>query len=116
MENRVVVERPHRSNYPEPVRFRRGDAVRLGDRDPDFPGWIRATDPAGRTGWAPEALLDRQGTREAIAIADYDATELNVSPGEKLTVRRELAGWYWVYNEQGDLGWVPVASTRPIGK
>ncbi len=116
MENRVIVERAHRSNYPEPVRLRRGDAVRLGDRDPDFPGWIRATDPEGRTGWAPEALLDRQGTHEAIAVADYDATELNVSPGERLTVRQELAGWYWVCNDQGDLGWVPVASTRPVGK
>ncbi len=116
MKNRVIVERAHRSNYPDPVRFRRGDSVRLGDRDPDFPGWIRATDAEGRTGWAPEALLDRQETHEAIAVADYDATELNVSPGEQLTVRRELAGWYWVCNEQGDLGWVPVASTRPIGK
>lgn len=116
MENCVIVERPHRSNYPEPVRFRRGDTVRLGDSDPDFPGWIRAMDPEGRTGWAPEALLDRRGTREAIAVADYDGTELNVSRGEHLTVRRELAGWYWVCNEQGDLGWVPVDSTRPMSK
>ena len=73
MEKRVIVERPHRSNYPEPVRFRRGDAVRLGDSDPDFPGWIRATDHEGRTGWAPKALLHLHGTQEAVAAADYDA-------------------------------------------
>ncbi len=114
MEKRVIVERPHRSNYPEPVRFRRGDAVRLGDSDPDFPGWIRATDHEGRTGWAPKALLHLHGTQEAVAAADYDGTELNVSPGEQLTVSRELAGWYWACNEQGDLGWVPVDATRPV--
>ena len=114
MEKRVIVERPHRSNYPEPVRFRRGVAVRLGDSDPDFPGWIRATDHDGRTGWAPKALLHLHGTQEAVAAADYDGTELNVSPGEQLTVRRELAGWYWACNEQGDFGWVPVDATRPV--
>jgi SH3-like domain-containing protein len=114
MVNRVIVARAHRSNYPEPVRFRRGDAVGLGETDPEFPGWIRITDPRGRVGWAPEVSLDRQGPHEAIATADYDGTELDVSPGDQLTVERELAGWYWVCNDKGELGWVPIDSTRPL--
>jgi len=108
----VVVVRPHVSKYPDPVRFRRGDRITVGDRDPEFPGWIRVTDPCGRSGWAPEVLLDGVFGFEAEAIEDYDATELNVVPGERLVVHRELAGWFWVCNEDGTLGWVPADSIR----
>ncbi len=108
----VVVIRAHVSNYPDPVRFRRGDTVTLGARDPDFPGWIRVADRRGRSGWAPEALLDSVAGSEGRAIEDYDATELNVSPGDRLNVHRELSGWLWVCNEIGEFGWVPVTSTR----
>ncbi len=92
--------------------FRRGDTVILGSRDPEFPGWIRVADRSGRSGWAPEALLDNVDGPHGTAIEDYDATELNVSPGDLLTVHRELAGWFWVCNESGACGWVPVSTTE----
>jgi SH3-like domain-containing protein len=112
MNRHAVVVRAHRSRYPDPVRFRRGDRVRIGRRDRDFPGWIRVTDPGGRRGWAPEALLDGIGGAEAAATEDYIATEMDVSPGERLIVRRELAGWFWVSDAEGNHGWVPADSIR----
>ena len=110
----VVVVRPHRTNYPDPVRFGKGQTLRLGEVDPDFPGWIRVVDPEGRSGWAPEAILRKLSERQAVAEEDYCARELDVSPQERLTVHRELAGWIWVGNEEGELGWVPADATRPL--
>jgi hypothetical protein len=45
---------------------------------------------------------------EAIALADYSAYELDVAPGETLTVYRELNQWYWCSNQAGVHGWVPA--------
>lgn len=110
-QSRVVIA-THRSIYPDAVRVRRGEKVEVGGADPEFPGWIRITDPAGRSGWAPELILERSGRSEAVVTEDYDATELDVSPGDRLTVHRELAGWYWVSDEAGESGWVPVDVTQ----
>lgn len=110
-QSRVVIA-VHRTSYPDPVRVRRGEMVHLGDTDPDFPGWIRVTDAAGRSGWAPESILEPAGAAEAVVTEDYDASELDVSPGDRLTVYRELAGWYWVSDEAGKFGWVPVEVTQ----
>jgi len=108
MRQSTIVIAAHHSNYPDPVRVLRGQKVGVGDSDPEFPGWIRIIDPTGRSGWAPESILERSGGSEAVATEDYDATELDVAPGDRLTVHRELAGWYWVSNEAGAFGWVPV--------
>jgi len=112
MIRHAIVVRAHLSRYPDPVRFRKGERVAVGTRDPDFPGWIRVTDPEGRRGWAPEALLDGIDGTEAVATGEYIATEMNVSPGQRLVVRRELAGWFWVSDDKGKQGWVPADSIR----
>ena len=111
MYKKTTAARPYLSKYPDPVRFRRGDRIVLGHRDAEFPGWIRVTDPRGRSGWAPESILDSVGGADAEAIEDYEATELDVSPGDRLTVHKQVAGWLWVCNEHGEQGWVPVSVT-----
>ena len=114
MNKRVVVVRPHGSNYPDPVRLGKGERLSLGESDPDFPGWIRVMDTEGRSGWAPEEILERIGANQARVLEDYDATELDVFPGDQLTVCRELAVWLWVCNDKGELGWVPAAATESV--
>jgi hypothetical protein len=39
---------------------------------------------------------------------DYDATELSVEVGEKLTMGEEESGWAWCTNREGRRGWVPL--------
>lgn len=114
MNKRVVVVSHHVSNYPDPVRLGKGERLSVGKGDPDFPGWIRVMDREGRSGWAPEEILERVGENRARVLEDYDATELDVSPGDQLTVCRELAGWLWVCNDKGELGWVPAVATRSV--
>jgi hypothetical protein len=105
-----LVAARYASRYPDPVRFRYGDRVTLGEGDPAFPGWVRVTDTGGRTGWAPESALERRDESSAIATEDYDATELDVGVGDAVAIHRELAGWYRVSTPDGRRGWIPASA------
>lgn len=106
------VVRAHASRYPDPVRVRYGDRVRVAGADTEFPGWVRVTDPGGRTGWAPDSILDRLDGSTARVTEDYAAVELTVSGGEDVRVHRELAGWLWVSTRDGREGWIPANAVR----
>ncbi|MDH5633336.1 MAG: SH3 domain-containing protein [Gammaproteobacteria bacterium] len=111
---KVIVTRAHRSSYPEPVSFAEGDRIRVGREDTEFPGWVWITDSTDREGWAPLDYLQINNTDgEAIALANYDATELNTVEGEELHVHQELNQWYRAENARGGCGWVPVNTTVP---
>jgi uncharacterized membrane protein len=105
-----LVAARYASRYPDPVRFRYGDRVTLGEGDPAFPGWVGVTDTGGRTGWAPESALERRDESSAIATEDYDATELDVGVGDAVAIHRELAGWYRVSTPDGRRGWIPASA------
>jgi len=105
MQVRVTSE--HKTNYPNPIRFERGERVRLGRRDTQYSGWIRVTTADGNEGWAPEQFVDRESGKDGIANRTYSARELDTKVGQPLTVHAEINEWYWVETEDGDLGWVP---------
>lgn len=112
---RVLI--PHRSTYPDPIRLRPGDELLVADPaeapHSEWSGWLWCTDPSGRRGWVPEQFLRLDGSR-ATACCDYDATELTVAAGEALVPGREVNGWTWCTNRQGDSGWVPSANLSPL--
>ncbi|MCP4196904.1 MAG: hypothetical protein GY762_07105 [Proteobacteria bacterium] len=103
----VKVRKPHRSNYPNPIKFQRGERVRIGQADTKYGGWIWTTVGSGNSGWAPLQLLELEGN-EAVALSDYDARELNTEPGQILSVLNELNNWYQVRTADGTIGWIPV--------
>lgn len=109
MSNTTVLK-AHRSNYPDPVVFENGDRLKLGDRDTEYPGWVRATDTHGVTGWAPLGYMKliEEGA-EAVAVQGYSARELDVDPGERLCVEYEHCQWCWVSHATKGAGWVPKA-------
>ena len=80
----------------------------------ETPGWTWrwCRDGQGREGWAPESLLAVAGDMATLR-EDYDARELTVAVGERLTVERELAGWALCRTEDGARGWVPLACLTP---
>ena len=106
---KVTVIEEHKSLFPNPIRLRKGEAVKVEKRDSQFAGWIWTITNDGHSGWAPEPLLEISGAR-AKAKEDYYAHELSTEIGEELTVYRELNEWYWVSNSAGEYGWVPVRS------
>jgi len=106
---KVSVIEEHKSSFPNPIRLKKGEVVKVEKRVSEFVGWIWTITNDGNSGWAPEPLLDISGAG-AKAKEDYNAHELSTEIGEELTVYRELNEWYWVSNSVGGYGWVPVKS------
>ena len=78
-----------------------------------YDGWIWTTLASGNSGWALEELLSMSGLT-AVALADYDATELTTEVGERARVIFEMLHWAWVKNSAGREGWVPMKSLRRV--
>ncbi|KAA3635891.1 MAG: hypothetical protein DWP97_03825, partial [Calditrichaeota bacterium] len=57
-------------------------------------------------GWVPERYLDVNGS-VGILNRDYDATELDINPGDLLELILEESGWLLCIGEDGQKGWVP---------
>ncbi|ADZ90805.1 SH3 domain-containing protein [Marinomonas mediterranea] len=102
----------HISNYPNPIEFQPGDKLILGELDAEFEGWIRVETEDKNRGWAPVQYIEPT-SRGLIGYAkcDYNACELNIDRGDVLVVLKELNQWYYVQNEEGRFGWVPVQCT-----
>ena len=102
------------SSAPDPVRFHAGEVVGVGRHDQQWTSYVWGTDQAGRAGWVPEAYLEMTGPREAVALRDYDATELTVGHGEHLDVLDEAGGWLLCRTDAGIVGWVPADHTQAL--
>lgn len=110
---KVVVIEEHSSNYPNPIAFRQGDKLMLGELDTEFEGWIRAKTIDGNEGWAPIQYIDfKYGESNGLAKYNYNAFELNTSLNEYLTILKELNSWYLASNINGEIGWIPVQTVQ----
>jgi hypothetical protein len=95
-----------KASYPYALRLRTGDSVSVLSRESKWPGWLWCAKWNAGEAWVPEALLDISGDT-AVALGDYDSTELDVSMGEALLVGRRQSGWVWCRNGRGCEGWLP---------
>lgn len=108
---RAYIIKDHQATYPDPLAVQAGDELVVGQQDTDWPAFVWCTNQAGKSGWIPEKHLDRQGQR-AIARRDYSTAELTVKTGEQVNITSEDSGWYWVTNQAGHSGWVPVENVN----
>ena len=104
----------HEASYPDPIRVRAGDPVRLSGAAEIWDGhrWLWAAAADGREGWMPDDLVETAGG-EAVAAADYSALELSCVPGERLACLAERHGWALCRNAAGGEGWVPARNLAP---
>jgi hypothetical protein len=112
----VTVSQAHKTSYQAPLELSAGAQVLCMERVSEWPGWIwcRSEEASGSQGalegWIPEAFLARRGTTGTLT-RDYSAYELTAQTGEVLEVLEEESGWYWCRNQDGKLGWIPIANT-----
>lgn len=104
---RARVLQAHRAPDRPAIRVAAGDAVALGERDVEWPGFIWTTLASGLGGWVPADVFDTQ-QGPATATAEYDTRELDADVGEVLHLHREMAEWWWAENARGDCGWIPA--------
>lgn len=111
---KAIVIKDYETNYPESLSFTRGVKINCGKKfndDPDWKDWIWCTSERGVAAWVPEQIIQKNGDT-AIIIEDYDAKELNITKGEKLTIIKKLNGFAFVENEYGLQGWVPLKNLK----
>jgi hypothetical protein len=93
---RVISE--YQSPYSEPLVISAGEELAIDEKESEWSGWIWCTN---------QKYVERKGDI-AIALCDYEATELSVSVGEELVMGKEESGWIWCTNQKGQSGWVPA--------
>lgn len=107
----ALVTAAYEAAYPDPLIARAGDTLRVAREDDEFPGWLWCVAANGDAGWVPEEYLDRDGAAAQLR-RDYDATELTVRAGERLTLLEAVNGWWWAVRADGARGWVPARNVR----
>ena len=103
----------YRSPFPTPLIAKQGAVLNLSMRSDEQPGWVYGTDAEGREGWIPREWIKIDGNRGTLR-RDYNATELNFEPGDRLEVTLVLDGWYLARNAEGETGWVPARLMKLI--
>jgi hypothetical protein len=101
------------SPYTDPVSFRKGEKVSIGEKYTEWPGWIWCTKDSGETRWVPKNYLEIHGKKGKL-LRDYNSKELAVKVGEEFYVQEEEADWFWLENESGKNGWVPIKNVKLI--
>lgn len=103
----------YNSPYTEPCIFEKGEIVSVGEKDSEWSGWIWCTKDSGESRWVPENYLEIDGNNGKI-LQNYNSKELAVKVGEVFLIQREEAEWFWVENEIGKSGWVPIKNLKLI--
>lgn len=110
-----------RPSDEHPIAFDVGTPLTVVRDDDEWPDFHWCMTPEGSEGWvlrsafelAHDASLDALPAR-AVAIADYDARELALTPGERLLVGDDQGGWRWCYSSKGEAGWVRKADLAQV--
>ncbi|MCI0655814.1 MAG: hypothetical protein L0170_01940 [Acidobacteria bacterium] len=103
----ATVLEDHSPQYTNPISARAGDSVIAERQDTEYPGWWWCRAQDGKEGWVPESFLEMRGGLGTL-LRDYDAHELHVRSGDRLTIHEEIAGWARVTDAEGCTGWVPT--------
>ncbi len=105
------------SDYEEkdnqPIRLSVGDQIKIGHADHAWPGWVWATDPAGKSGYIPEEIVRPLGLDLYQVLENFDPVVLTIHKGDVLESLRQIHGWHWCRNERGAEGWVAGYLLRP---
>jgi len=107
VQTKCRVTSAYQSPYSDPLVIRAGEELAIGEKESEWSGWVWCTNQSGKSRWVPEKYVQRRGDT-ALALRDYEATELTVSVGEELTMGEEESGWIWCTNQKGQSGWVPA--------
>ncbi|MGL6428630.1 SH3 domain-containing protein [Aeromonas hydrophila] len=116
---KYIVTKPHRSEYPNPIQFNKGDAIVVGEKYEGPEGWedwFFCTTPGQAGGWVPKQVIERHADGTGRALEDYSARELDVDASETLVGSRTLNGWVWCQRlASPEAGWVPLENLHAAG-
>lgn len=117
-DKRYRVVRPHESEFPCPITFRKGAPLVVGEEyvgSEGWDNWFLCGTPGQESGWVPGQIIERLDGTVGRALEDYTARELDADKGEVLNGTRELNGWLWCEKTcRSASGWVPLENLEEI--
>lgn len=104
------------ATYPEPIQVAAGETIELDGRTDVWDGhtWLWAKSRDGKEGWVPDCIISETGP--IAATENYTAMELTCQEGQTLTAQRNLHGWVFCSNGEGQKGWVPKRNLSKINR
>jgi hypothetical protein len=90
-----------------PLSLETGEVVKVGPPDSDWPGWTWVVAPSGRGSHVPDDLLTPLPDGTARITSPFQARDLSVRKGQRVTALREVKGWLWCQSASGEEGWLP---------
>lgn len=109
MARAVTVVSAYERAFAVAPRVAAGEEVTFKAHDAKHPGWFSGTDVRGVDGYFPAAWFNfSSDAARPVARRDYDAMELSVTAGQRVTVRETVGNWARAAAADGRVGWVPV--------
>lgn len=109
---KYIAIKNHRSEFPEPITFAKGDHLQIGEEykgPEDWDNWHFCTTTNHQEGWVPAQIIKWTDTGNGIATQDYTARELDVNEGDELSASKSINGWAWCCRlSDQQTGWVPL--------
>ncbi|MGB9906799.1 MAG: SH3 domain-containing protein [Candidatus Saccharicenans sp.] len=117
-EYSAVVTKNYRMEFSEFLEAAAGDEVEMGEeytKHPDWKNWVWDRHlRTGLSGWIPGPRLTFQSKQKPVFNLPYSSAELNATEGETLLVMKELNGWAWCKNKNGQEGWIPLENLKRL--
>ena len=107
------VNREHKASYTYSMVAEKGESVKIGEEDPEMPGWFWCTDENGVTAWVPNTYLEKRGDT-AVFNQPYNSIEHNAQTGEIIQYLGEALGWVECLNKEWMYGWIPAEKIEKI--
>jgi hypothetical protein len=109
------VTQEHKASYSYSLIAETGDEAKVGNEDPEMPGWYWCTDVKGVNAWVPKTYLEIYGDT-AVFNQPYNSVEHNAQPGEIMQYLGEALGWVECLNKEWKYGWIPAEKLEKIGE
>ncbi len=105
----MIAVMPHQKSFESAPRSRSDDAVVFESFDPKNMAWFFGRDSAGVEGYFPCGWFGiSEADRSAVALRDYDGTELSLGVGDLFEEEEVYGGWI-LGTSDGRRGWIPLS-------
>ena len=116
MNARARVIKPHKSEFPVPIKLVKGEQIEGKVKKTTWDGWIWCKSPTGVNGWVPQNYLQASQKKKGwfIVLKNYNARELSAQENEILHLSEEVSEWVWATTKDGQSGWIPLENIERI--
>lgn len=106
----TACRKDHKRSFESVPRVAAEETVTWQEDDAKNPGWFKDCSTEGTKGYFPRAWFSvDENSRQAVALRDYDASELSVSGGDLVGIIEIESGWVRVMSADRQVGWIPTA-------